>query len=228
MSQEMRKLIEDFKSVNNILTENDQVLIYESKLSRLWQHIQDRKPFGMISLSRSTMDRNERINAFITLKDKVREMGYGFIELKGGYVEKDAEGNPIKDVADELSLMVPNISKEDLIELGMIDLGHGPQDTVLYCDGDNFLGYIITNPNIGNVGDVDMEFDYGKDKDALPMGKKAVSQYFSMLKKGAHSGRKFSFKGKQMENFEIYEMRDRRYPKNPNGDWWDNFGIRIY
>lgn len=211
------------KDLNKLIKE-ELSLITETKLSRLWQHITNRTPFGMVSLSRGTMDNKEKKLAYNTLKEKVREKGYGFIELKGGYVEK---GEPDIDVVDELSLMVPNITKKDLIDLGSIDLGHGPQDTVLYCDGINFLGYIITNPNIGNVGDVDMEFDYGKDIDALPMGKEAVSQYFSMLKKGSHSGRKFAFKGKTNENFRLFEMGQRRTPKNPNGDWWDNFGIRI-
>ena len=212
-------MINDFKTFK---------LLIETKQSRLWQHIQNRTPFGMVSLSRSTMSKKEKDTAYTFLKKKVREeMGYGFIELKGGYAEKDVEGNPT-DVIDELSLMIPNITKKDLIKLGTIDLGHGSQDTVLYCDGKDFFGYLITNSNIGNIGDVDLEFEYGKDKDALPMGMEAVSRYFSMLKKGSNRNRKFSFIPKTTESFILYEMRDRRYPKNPNGDWWDNFGIRIY
>lgn len=203
-------------------------LIKESSLSRLWHHIENRMPFAMVSLSRNTMSPAEKQDAFIKLKQTVRNMGYGFVELKGGYVEKSGNNsNPI-DVVNELSLMVPNISKEDVIKIGQMDLGHGPQDTILYSDGKEFLGYLITNKNYGTIGNVDFEFDYGKGKNALPMGKEAVKQYFSMLAKGSHKGRKFAFVPKLIdENFYVYEMRDRRYPKNPEKDWWNNFGFRI-
>jgi hypothetical protein len=214
------------KNLNKIIKE-ELTLITETKLSRLWSHIQNRTPFGMVSLSRSDMSNKEKDRAFIRLKEEVRKKGYGYIELKGGYIEHDDEGSPTKEVVNELSLMVPNITKEHLIELGTINLGYGPQDTVLYCDGENFLGYIITNPVLGEVGSPETTFEYGKDKDALPMGKEAVSKYFSMLKKGSHSSKKFGFKVEQMDNFRLYEMGQIRTPKNPNGDWWDNFGRRI-
>jgi hypothetical protein len=190
----------------------------ETRLSRLWQHVENRRPFAMISLSRSAMSEDEKTKAYVTLKNEVRKLGYGFIELKGGYVEGEI------DVVDELSLMIPNIDRQNAIKLGQIDLGYGPQDTVLYCDGVDFLGYIVTSPEKGAIGSVNKKFVYGKGHDALPMVKSAVEQYFSMLAKGNHANRKFSF---IPENFKLMEMADRRSKHNENGSWWDNFGFYI-
>ena len=222
MPKDYRKLVEKTLQKETII---------ESSLSRVWSFVQDRKPFAMISLSRGTMTDDEKEKAFIVLKQEVRKLKYGYIELKGGYVEKGISGEPDVDVT-EYSLFIPNISKNHAIQLGQINLGHGPQDSVLYCDGNSLLAYIITNPALGQIGDIDTEFEYGKDKDALPMTKKAVIQYFSMLSKGSHRGKKFSFipkksSGTITEEFKLYEMRDRRIPKNPDKDWWYNFGVRI-
>jgi len=173
--------------------------INESSLSRVWQHIQNRRPFATISLSRNDMNSEQKSEAYQTLKDKVRELGYGYIELQGGYVEGGS------DIVNEQSLMIPNISEQDAIKLGSIDLGFGAQDTVLYCNGKDFLGYIITNPEIGSVGSVSTKFNYGRDKDALPMVKNAIKNYFSTLSKGSHKNRKFAF---VPENIQITEMID--------------------
>jgi hypothetical protein len=201
--------------------------IMESSLSRVWQHIQSDKPFAMLSLSRGTMSSSEKRNAFNELKKRVRDLGYGFIEIKGGYVEKGADGAPDLEIADELSLMVPNMSKNDAITLGQVDLGHGEQDSILFSDGRGFLGYIVTNPSVGTVGSVDMQFKSGKD--AMAMGREAVSQYFSMLAKGNQAGRKFAFVPESVNTeIQLWEMRDRRQPsQNFNGDWWTEFGMRI-
>jgi hypothetical protein len=238
-------------------------LILESRLSRMIEHMTNGKPFGMVSLSRSTMSKGEKNDAFSKLKEMVREMGYGFIELKGGYVEKgetiETDSDiPVRyddgvDVIDELSLMIPNLTLTDGIKIGTTDLGHGPQDSILYCDGDSFLGYIITNNRMGKIGDVDMEFDYSKDVDFTKSIMGVVEKYFSMLAKGSHRGRKFSFVAKSEEvpdlatekdlegevgkeidseknkkkEFRLYEMESRRSPKYPERDWWYNFGKRI-
>ena len=189
----------------------------ESSLSRLWQHVQNRKPFAMISLSRAGMTDKQKNEAYTTLKIDVRKLGYGYIELKGGYIENET------DIVDELSLMIPNITQQAAIKIGETDLGFGPQDTVLYCNGVDFLGYLITNPDKGSIGSVFQKFNYGKGHDALPMVQSAVKEYFSMLAKGSHKNRKFAF---IPESFQLMEMGQRR-TKFKEGDWWDNFGYRI-
>jgi len=227
MSKEIRELLDKFRlTESKIISEIKE--INESNLSRVWQHIQNRTPFAFLSLSRGGMTKNEKENAYTKLKKIIRAMGYGYIQTKGGYVEKGFDGEPDTDVVDELSIMVPNITKEDALTVGQIDLGHGSQDSILYCDGKDFLGYLNTNEKEGPIGSVLTKFEYGKDHEALPMGKEAVKQYFSFLSKGSHSDRKFSFKPKMDESFVLYEMKDIKYPKYPEKDWWYNFGFRIF
>ena len=55
-------------------------------------------------------------------------MGYGFIEMRGGYKEEDG------GIVNELSLFVPGIDKRALVDLGS-DLD---QDSVIYKDKNSF------------------------------------------------------------------------------------------
>ena len=230
-SKDIREMMEKIKSIGKVNRPTN--VVNESSLSRVWQHVENRRPFAFVSLSRGDMNSDEKLEAYNKLKSEVRAKGYGFIETKGGYLEKGVDGKEDKDIIDELSLMIPNMKKEDALEIGQIDLGYGPQDTILYADGENFLGYLNTNPKHGDIGAIDMEFEYGKGHDALPMAKEAVKHYFSMLAKGKHKDKKFSFKPKPEdsdedqtnEEFMMFEMRDKRYSKT--GDWWKDYGVRI-
>ena len=200
-------------------------MIVESSLSRLWQFVENRKPFAILSWQRAGMSISEENEVYSELKKTIRNMGYGFIELHGGYTEQDPKDPEKKiDIDSENSLFVPNMTLNDVLEVGAVDNGHGPQDSVLHSDGEG-IAYYITNPAVGQVGSVDTKFKYGQGKDAIPMAKKAVEKYFSKLVKGSHAGRKFAF---VQENFFLEELSlDRRYPKYPNENKWKNWGIRV-
>lgn len=59
MSKEIRKLLDNFKlNESKIISEKKE--INETNLSRVWQHIQNRIPFAFLSLSRNTMNKNEK------------------------------------------------------------------------------------------------------------------------------------------------------------------------
>jgi hypothetical protein len=219
------KFLEEYKK---LIKENScNQLIVESSLSRLWTFIQKNKPFAMVSWQRGGMNDEENASeikqiAFSKLKQEVRSLGYGYIELLGGYTEKD---EPPRDIVDELSLCIPNITLDDALYLGQQDLGYGSQDSILYSDG-NEIAFYNTNSNFGNIGDKTLKFKYGKDKEALPMGKDAVKEYFSQLRKGSHAGRKFAFIPESY-TFKLLELRDRKTPRNKDHGWWGNFGMRI-
>jgi hypothetical protein len=210
-------------------------LIVESSLSRLWLHVENNRPFAILSWQRGDMNNPSQDNknpkrtklvAFDLLKQEVRRLGYGFIELLGGYVEKGANNQPV-DVVDELSICVPNMSLSEALALGSVDLGFGPQDSILYSNGSKIALY-NTNPSFGSIGDVVMEFKYGEGKDAIPMAKNAVEQYFSQLKKGSHVGKKFAFLPvEESHTFKLLELKDRKTPRKSKYGWWANFGIRI-
>jgi hypothetical protein len=135
--------------------------LVEAKLSRVFQYVEDdSKDFGIVS-------------AF-------RDMGYGYIEMKGGYQE---EGG----VVEELSLLIPNIKKEEIVKLGR----HYKQHSVMYKNDQDFY-YIGTNESAG-IGKVLMRFKKGEGQNNLELAKHKVVQFFSQLRKGPHSGKKFVF-----------------------------------
>jgi hypothetical protein len=192
-------------------------------LSSVWQHIQKRTAFAMVSLSRADMSSSQKETAFNELKRKIRAQGYGYIELKSCYIENE-QAELYADF--ELAVMILNIEKKDALALGQVDLVNGTQNTILYCDGKDFLEYIISNPEIGTVGSTFEKFEYGSDKDVRSLGKEAVIKYFAMLTMGNQNGKKISFE-ELKENHIIFEMRDRKYAPGEGRDWWDEFGMRI-
>jgi hypothetical protein len=211
--------------MSNKLEQIYESISIESSLSRLWLHIQNRIPFAMVSWQRNGMSPSEEKVSYSELKNTIREMGYGYIELRGGYPEEDIN-NPGQtiDIDSEFSLFILKISLSDALKIGSVDNGFGPQDSILYSDGSTIALY-STNDALATFGSKIMNFKYGEGRDALPMGKKAVEQYFSKLVKGSHQDRKFAF---VPENFFLEELGlDRKYPKYPNATKWVNWGIRV-
>jgi hypothetical protein len=161
--------------------EATEVSLVEAKLSRVFQYVEDdKKDFGILSAFRAVNSDKENKARHEELKKMVRQMGYGFIELRGGY--KGDEG-----YVEELSLLIPNITKK-----GIVDLGRKfQQHSVMYKNDQDFY-YIGTNEEAG-VGKVLMRFKKGAGQDNLELAKHKVIDFFSQLKKGAHSDKKFVF-----------------------------------
>ena len=170
------------ESLNNKSIE--EVPLVEAKLSRVFQYVEDdKKDFGIVSAFRAVNSDKENKARHEELKKTVRQMGYGFIELRGGY--KGDEG-----YAEELSLLIPNITKK-----GIVDLGRKyEQHSVMYKNDQDFY-YIGTNEEAG-VGKVLMRFKKGEGQDNLELAKHKVVDFFSQLKKGPHSDKKFIFNAK--------------------------------
>ena len=80
----------------------------ESSLSRIWLHIEKKTNFAVISASRGDYSDKENNDRYRQLKNIIREKGYGFIEMRGGYKE---DGGFVY----EKSLFIPNISKTEAI-----------------------------------------------------------------------------------------------------------------
>jgi hypothetical protein len=140
----------------------------------------DKKDFGIVSAFRGENSREENKKLHDDLKKRVRDMGYGYIEMKGGYQE---EGG----VVEELSLLIPNIKKEEIVKLGR----HYKQHSVMYKNDQDFY-YIGTNESAG-IGKVLMRFKKGEGQNNLELAKHKVVQFFSQLRKGPHAGKKFVF-----------------------------------
>ena len=170
------------ESLNN--KETTETPLVESKLSRVFQYVEDdKKDFGVLSAFRGANSEKENVAKHEELKKAIRAMGYGYIELRGGY--KGDEG-----FNEELSILVPNIKKNEIVSLGR-KFG---QHSVMYKNDQDFY-YIGTNEEAG-IGKVLMKFKKGAGQENLELAKHKVVDFFSQLKKGAHSDKKFVFTAK--------------------------------
>ena len=89
-----------------------------------------------------------------------------------------------------MSILVPNIKKNEIVSLGR-KFG---QHSVMYKNDQDFY-YIGTNEEAG-IGKVLMKFKKGAGQENLELAKHKVVDFFSQLKKGAHSDKKFVFNAK--------------------------------
>jgi len=180
--------------------------IAESSLSRIWQHVEDdNRSFGVLSPYRADLQSYENEENYAELKRIVRqEMGYGYIELRGGYKENHGD---VEMVTEEESLFIPNISRSEIIELGQ----RYNQDSVIHKDRNSFA-IVSTSDRTGGVGSILVDFKKGAGRDNIDLAKEAVKEFFSALLKGSHRGRKFVFTvEEQIHRSSI----DRYYLKEP-------------
>lgn len=169
------------------MTKSFRNFIAESSLSRIWQHVENNRDFGVVSSSRDEMSADDLKSANSQLKKVVREMGYGFIEMRGGY-------NGDQGFVQEESLFIPNVTLRDIIKLGS-DFN---QHSVIHKSKDQFA-LISTNSKDG-IGKVLTNFIRG-GKDNFNMAKNAIKDFFSSLAKGSHRGKKFVFNVQERESW---------------------------
>ena len=195
------------ESLNN--KEITETPLVESKLSRVFQYVEDdKKDFGVLSAFRGANSEKENVAKHEELKKAIRAMGYGYIELRGGY--KGDEG-----FNEELSILVPNIKKNEIVSLGR-KFG---QHSVMYKNDQDFY-YIGTNEEAG-IGKVLMKFKKGAGQENLELAKHKVVDFFSQLKKGAHSDKKFVFTAKDETPNEGESAADQHAAKTHKaGDVW--------
>ena len=185
---------------------NFKTYIAESSLSRIMTHVIKTENFGVMSSFRGDNTKEQNLKSYKELITLVRKMGYGFIELKGGYQEESGFVN-------EKSLFIPNIKKKEMLELGK----KYDQHSVIIKDKQAFA-MIGTNESPDNhIGKVHNKFDASSisvetgrnKKDAKKLEKKIESGeelsdeekelakfalVFSALIKGSHKGKKIQFK----------------------------------
>ena len=111
--------------------------LIESSFNRLYSHTQNRN-IGLISASRGHLTSQENDARYSSLKDDVRKSGYGFIPVKGRYVEN--YGKPDARNVDEKALLVIGKEGHDNNELLGFLKKHGEkydQDSILHKSHDN-------------------------------------------------------------------------------------------
>ena len=166
-------------------------MVYESSLSRIWQHIEEDKSFGVISPFRKYYSKKENLERYNELKKIIRDkLRLGYIELDGGFKE---EGEWVH----EKSLFIPDIIKEDLIELGE----KFDQYSVIYKDKNEFIE-IGTN-DFSVKGQILSDFIKKGWNKNMQINSELTKELFSKLIKGSHKDRKFLFNLKESYLLEV-------------------------
>jgi hypothetical protein len=162
--------------------------------SRLWKYQEsDKIDFAILSADRSERTEEENAEKNKELKKDIKDMGYWYTELKGGYVEV-TEGGQRVPVDGENSLLVPNMKKEEAIELGK----KYDQDSVMFKDSKNkTLEYIVTNERNGELGSRDSSFETQAGKDNFTVTSGSDLDYYSRLHKSNKPNLKVGFNWKE-------------------------------
>lgn len=162
--------------------------------SRLWKYQEHPEMnFAILSADRSERTPEENKAKSEELKKDIKSMGYWYTELKGGYVEIGENGKRVP-VDGEDSFIVPNMTKEEAMELGK----KYDQDTVMFKDAKaHTLQYIITNERAGNVGDADSSFETQAGKDNFSVSSGDDLDYYSRLPKSNKKDLKIGFNWKE-------------------------------
>lgn len=157
--------------------------LLESSLSRIWQHIVDpERTFGVVSAYRQDLYSEEQnLARHKELGKIIRSMGYGYIEQNSGYSYQDEETGNV-GVKEEKSYFVPNITFDDVLDLGV----EFEQESVLYKDSTVF-GLFLSK-----TGKLDMEF---KDEGSIASFKKKDIEiaYSELIRANQNQRVKFSY-----------------------------------
>ena len=179
-------ILEDTIRLKELVPDKKSIIIVETKLSRLWKYIANKDSvFGIISAHQSdnSPEQNKLLSSNL-LRD-IREK-YGYIMLKGGFIENGAE-------VIEKSFFVPNISRDELTMLGK----KYDQYSIVHKDAQTFVE-IGTNSDSG-VGKILNRFSTD-ERGNLIFTKELIKKYFSSLLYGPHKDVKILFKLQERES----------------------------
>lgn len=207
----IKEFVEDLDNAKNpFIDEAEDVIVDETKPNRLKHHIfNTNTSFAQISGERNkgiyepvegdtpkidlykrkkkqeqSASNNKRTAQLI--KD-IKDMGLSFIKTYGAWKENDK-------TTREKSFIIPNITKEQAMELGK----KYNQYSIIYREkGDNEGNMFVTLPD--NFGDVDMTFNLKGDVDNID-GSKELDNFngYSGLKRNG-KGYNFKYKEKKKE-----------------------------
>jgi len=184
MKIKLSELKQIIKSVIKEEKEKTKKNLFESSLSRIWQHIENGDTFGVVSAYKSELSEVENKQRHKELASDIRSMGYGFIEQKSVYTYfDDEEGVPM----EEKSYFIPKISLKDILTLG----ANYEQESIIFKDDSKFALIDVNNKSTL------MNFAKGGRGDSLTFDENVLKYANSQLVKSNKNSRKsFAFKGK--------------------------------
>lgn len=179
--------------------EEHMVSIDESSISRIYQMIENPKiQFGIVSAFRKDLEgtveevKAENEKRHTTLKNEVRSMDYGFVELRGAYKEKGSSSNDIF----EKSLIIGKITRDEIVSLGK----KYNQDSVIW-HGDGKFELIDRDGKTSRFSTTSFEVKDQSIDELMDLMKKDPAEFErlfivgSWLKRGSKNktGKKFNF-----------------------------------
>ena len=168
----MKKYVNKFKDF----------LLNESSLAKIYQRLKDSNgQFGVISGFRKTNTKEVNEENHKELRTYAKEHGFGYIELRGGFVENENEK------VIEKSLFLNGISEKELFQLA----NKYEQESVLFKNSDKFAEI---NPKDGTI-------IKSFDKNSFTLDMKIIQDYYSRLLKGSHRNKKFLFEELESNSF---------------------------
>ena len=166
----------------------------EAKLGRVWKFIKDSKySFAIISGYRKNKEPEENQKHHEKLKTFIRDNGYGFLELRGGYSEVNPETGEKFPMSYEDSLLVIDNSSDSqkLRKIALIIAEQLEQDCIIFKEDTAFS--LIGTSDFNGVGSVITSFST-VDNNNINMNVREIFQdFFSPFKKGNDKSRKFIF-----------------------------------
>ncbi len=148
----------------------------ESSLSRIWQHLQSNKTFGVVSAFVLEYSEDENLKRHEQLRSRIKSLKLGYIEQNSGYSYTPYKDAPEDEriFVDEKSFFIPLITKNDIMKLGKDFL----QESILFKD-DNDFTLIFTDHRFGQV---DMYFS--REGENFTFDKQSIKYAYSALIKG--------------------------------------------
>lgn len=174
------------------LTDIFHSVITEKSLSKMWRYVTQPGNFAIISAARPQFSQDENNKRHRELLGDIRKMGYGYVELDGGYTYVDNRTGEEK-IDTERSVFIPKMSLTDATSLG----AKFEQETVLVNSGNDMRTVFPAT----KTTDISFNSERGMTFDP-----EAVKHYYSQFHhtRNANSGKKFAFSVK--ENFVLYEQ----------------------
>lgn len=132
----------------------------EASLSRIWKHIEEGRPFGMITAFRWNFDLKQNLARNKQLEAAIRSAGYGFFRMEGHYIEGFGTDNeqPVK----EQSFFVIGDDDHATFKLFLKQQGtRFEEDSIFYYDPEKKRGFLVGTNNTGFPGK-NKELDVGK------------------------------------------------------------------
>lgn len=167
----------------DLIASGNKKAITEKGLSRLLTHVKSGTGFAIISADRGDKTPEENNKRRLALQAFLSSKSVGFTRVKGGWIEKDPEGN--RKAVHEQSYFLPEVSKDFAIALAKFVGTKFDQDGILWGEADTGVFIVDRNGTMSKIGS--------------SINISSMSDYFTQVKVGKHksalakSGSRFTF-----------------------------------